>query len=129
MNYDPKDVNIIFDGTYAVGLGEDMVECEQDEDSFEAYYGAQGDHSIAESNNTLGTITVTFQHNSPSLKELRKLHNTKKHFECFVTDKNDGNDFKAGGSDCRVLKSPGAEYGNEVGEVEVEIKVFDYKEE
>lgn len=129
MNYDPKDVNIIFDGTYAVGLGEDMVSTEQDEDSFEAYYGAQGDYSIAESNNTSGTITVTFQHNSPSLKELRKLHNQKKSFACFVTDKNDGSQVKAGGSDCRVLKSPGVEFGNEIGEVEVEIKVFDYKEE
>lgn len=129
MNYDPKDVNIIFDGTYAVGLGESMVTAEKDEDSFEPFYGAQGDYSIAESNNTLGTITITFQHNSPSLKELRALHNSRKHFACFVTDKNDGNDLKAGGSDCRVLKSPGFELGNEIGEVEVEIKVFDYKEE
>jgi len=129
MNYDPKDVNIIFDGTYAVGLGEDMVTAEKDEDSFTPMYGAQGAYSIAESNNTLGTITVTFQHNSPSLKELRALHNSKTHFSCFVTDKNDGNQVKAGGSDCRVLKSPGFEFGAEIGEVEVEIKVFDYKEE
>jgi len=129
MNYDPKDVNVIFNGQYAIGLGEDMISCEKDEDSFEAHYGAQGDYSVAESHNTQGTITVTFQHNSPSLKELRRLHNTREHFECFVVDKNDGNDFKAGGSDCRVLKSPGAEFGNEIGEVEVEIKVFDYKEE
>lgn len=129
MNYDPKDVSIVFNGTYAVGLGESMVSCEKDEDSIEAYYGAQGDYSVAESNNTMGTITVTFQHNSPSLKALRSLHNRKQAFECFVVDKNEGNDFKAGGSDCRVNKSPGTELGNEIGEVEVEIKVFDYTEE
>lgn len=129
MNYDPKDVNVIFDGNYATMLAEDMIGCEKDEDSIEVYYGAQGDYSVAESNNTSGTITLTFQHNSPSLKKIRKLHNQQKYFPCFVTDKNDGNDFKAGGSEARVLKSPGAEYGNEIGEVEVEIKVLDYTEE
>lgn len=129
MNYDPKDVNIIFNGTYAVGLGSSMVSFSKDEDSFSATYGAQGEYSIAESNNTQGTITVTFQQNSPSLRELRELHNTKQHFACYVTDKNDGSQVKAGGSDCRVLNAPGGEFGNEIGEVEVEIKVFDYEEE
>ncbi|SDI16004.1 hypothetical protein SAMN05192534_12368 [Alteribacillus persepolensis] len=129
MNYDPKDINIIINGNYAVGLGETMVSFEKSEDTASVSYGAQGDYSVAESHNTQGVITVTFQHNSPTLQNLRALHNSRTHFPCFITDKNDGNQVKAGGSDCRILTSPGGEFGNEISEVEAEITVLDYKEE
>lgn len=127
MNYDPKDVNVIIDGSFAVGLGEDMVSAEQDDESFEAHYGAQGNYSIAESHDMQGTITLSFQQNSPTLKTLRKMHNQRKHFPCFIQDKNEGNQVKAGGSDCRVAKAPDVEFSNEIEEIEVEIKVFDYE--
>lgn len=129
-NYDPKDVNVIFDGMYAVDFAEGtMIAFEKDEDSFSHVVGAQGDVSIAESHNNVGTITLTLKHTSPTIKELRSRHNSRTEFPCYVVDANDSSEMKAGGSEARILKSPGGERGNEIAEVEVEIKVFDYKEE
>lgn len=128
--YDPKDVNVVVDGTIITGFAEGtMVTTEKDEDDFTVTYGAQGDYSVAESHNTLGTITLTLKHNSPSLPFLRSLRNRRAFFPVYVTDANDDSEVKAGGSDARVLKAPGFERGNETTETEVEIKVFDYTEE
>ena len=130
MNYDPKEVNVIVDGMYLTGFSEGtIVSTEKDEDDFSVSYGAQGEHSIAESYNTLGTVTITMNHTSPSLAYLRKLRNQRKSFSCYVVDANDAGAVKAGGSEARILKAPGLERGNEISETEVEIKVFDYKEE
>lgn len=130
MNYDPKEVNVIIDGTFLTGFAEGtMVTVEKDEDDFSVTYGAQGDYSVAESHNTLGTITVTLQHTSPSLPFLRRLRNSKRRFPCYVVDANGDGEFKAGGSEARILSAIGGERGNEISETEVEIKVFDFKEE
>lgn len=128
--YDPKQVNVIVDGVFITGFAEGtMVTAEKDEDDFTVVYGAQGDYSVAESHNTLGTITLTLQDTSPSLPFLRSLVNRRRFFSCYVVDANDSSRVMAGGSEARILKSPGFEKGNEVGEVEVEIKVFNYREE
>src|SRR5690625_2008017 len=128
--YDPQDVNVIVDGTIITGFAEGtMVTAEKDEDDFTATYGAQGDYSSAESHNTLGTVTITLKHNSPSLSFLRSLRNQRAFFPVYVTDANDDSEVRAGGSDARVLNAPGLERGNETTETEVEIKVFDYMEE
>ncbi|NGP45968.1 DUF3277 domain-containing protein [Bacillaceae bacterium SIJ1] len=129
MNYDPKEVNVILGGTYLAGFAETMVSAEKDEDDFTPTYGAQGEYSVAESHNTLGTVTVTLQHTSPSISYIRSLVNRRATVPCFVVDSNDSSKMKAGGSEARILKTPGFERGTEIGEVEIEIKVFDYKEE
>lgn len=129
-NYDPREVNVIVDGMYITGFAEGtMVTAGKDEDDFSVTYGAQGDYSIAESHNRLGTVTLTLQSTSPSLPFLRQLANRRRVFPCYVVDSNDSSRVVAGGSEARVLKSPGFERGNEIGETEVEIKVFDYREE
>ena len=129
-SYDPQDVNVIVDGTIITGFAEGtMVTAEKDEDDFSVTYGAQGDYSVAESHNTLGTITLTLQHTSPSLPFLRSLRNRRAVFPIYVTDANDDSEVKVGGSEARILTARGIERGNEISETEVEIKVFDYTEE
>ena len=63
--YNAKDCVVTVNGVYITGLGEDMVSGEKDEEFFSTSVGAQGDILMNETNNSLGTITLTVQGTSP----------------------------------------------------------------
>lgn len=122
--YNPKDCVITVGGVYITGLGEDMVSCEKDEEDFSTAVGAQGDVVINESNNRLGTITLTVQGTSPQKPYLLGLAKSGEMFDIWVINKSIGE--KAGGTKARMKKFPSLEHGTELADREFEIQVFDY---
>lgn len=122
--YNPKDCVITVGGVYITGLGEDMVSCEKDEDNFSASVGAQGDVVVNQSNNNLGTITVTVQGTSPQKDYLMGLAKSRGMFDVWVINKSIGE--KVGGSQATMKKPPAMEQGTELADREFEIQVFDY---
>lgn len=122
--YNPKDCVITVGGVYITGLGEDMVSCEKDEDNFSASVGAQGDVVVNQSNNNLGTITVTVQGTSPQKDYLMGLAKSRGMFDVWVINKSIGE--KVGGSQATMKKPPTMEQGAELADREFEIQVFDY---
>lgn len=125
--YNAKDCVVTVDGVYITGLGEDMVTGEKDEDNVSAVVGAQGDVVVNETNNDLGTITLTVQGTSPQLPYLKKLARTKAMFPIWVTNK--ALNEKFGGTKAMFKKPAAIEYGAELADRELEIQVFDYTEE
>lgn len=123
-SYNAKDCVITVGGVYITGLGEDMVTGEKDEDNVSPVVGAQGDVVVNETNNDLGTITITVQGTSPQLPYLKNLAKTKKMVDVWVNNKSIGEKF--GGSKAMIKKTPTLEYGAELADREVEIQVFDY---
>ncbi|MEK4131990.1 phage protein [Solibacillus sp. FSL W8-0474] len=126
-SYDPKKVSFVADGQFIVGyMDGTFITTEKNEDNTIPHVGAQGDVSFTESADETGTITITVKQNSSSLPFLTSLSKQKKEFAANVIDANDGS-FKAGGTRCRILKTPGREYGAEISGVEIAIYVADYK--
>lgn len=123
-SYNAKDVVITVDGVFITGLGEDMVQGEKDEDNASVVVGAQGDVVVNETNNDLGTITLTVQGTSPQLPMLKKLARTKQIVPVWVNNKALGE--KMGGSKAIIKKTPSIEYGAELADREVEIQVMDF---
>lgn len=122
--YNPKDCVVTVGGVYITGLGEDMVSCEKDEDNFSAAVGAQGDVVVNQSNNQLGTITVTVQGTSQQKAYLMGLAKTGELFDIWVINKSINE--KVGGSKAMMKKPPTLEQGTELADREFEIQVFDY---
>lgn len=126
-SYNAKDSSAIADGVYLTGFGEDKLEFEPNEDSFEYEVGADGDVIVSESNDRTATIKVMLQATSPSNRHLMALHNSKKTFSFFVISKRGGITEKAGGALARILKAPTGSLGKTAEDREYEIVVFDYE--
>lgn len=122
--YNPKDCVITVGGVYITGLGEDMVSCEKDEDNFSTAVGAQGDVVVNQSNNQLGTITITVQGTSPQKDYLQSLAKSQSMIDVWVINKSINE--KVGGSKAMIKKPPALEQGMELSDREFEIQVFDY---
>lgn len=122
--YNPKDCVITVGGVYITCLGEDMVNCEKDEDNFSTSVGAQGDVVVNRSNNQLGSITLTVQGTSPQKQYLMGLAKTGSIFDIWVINKSISE--KAGGTKAMMKKPPAMEQGTELADREFEIQVFDY---
>lgn len=123
--YNAKDCVVTVNGVYITGLGEDMVSGEKDEDNVSAVVGAQGDVVVNETNNDLGTITLTVQGTSPQMAYLKKLARTKAMFPIWVTNKSLKE--KMGGTKAMFKKPATLEYGAELADREFEIAVFDFR--
>ncbi len=124
-SYDPKKVSVIVDGQFMVGFMDGtMVVAEKNEDNVIPHVGAQGDVTFTESADETGTITITLKLDSTSLPFLQSLAKEKRDFAVQIVDGN--SKFQAGGTQARILKTPGREFGAEVAGVEVPIYVADY---
>lgn len=125
-SYDPKKVSCIVSGQYITGfMDSTFIQAEKNEDNVTPHIGAQGDVTFAESADDTGTITITLKQDSTSLPFLRTLATQKRNFPTQIIDAN-GTNLKVGGTQCRILKTPGAEFGAEVSGVEIQIYVADY---
>lgn len=126
QSYDPKKVSLIVDGTFIVGFMDGtFINAAKNADNITPHVGAQGDVTFSENADETGTITATLKQNSSSLPFLRSLSKGKREFAAQVVDGNTNN-FKAGGTQCRIVKNPDEEFGAEVAGVEVQIYVADY---
>lgn len=122
--YNAMDCTVTVDGVYITGLGETMVTGEKDEEFFSTAVGAQGDVIINETNNQLGTITLTVQATSPQKSFLLNLAKNRAIFPIWVVNKSINE--RMGGTKASIKNFPSMEQGTEAGDREFEIAVFDY---
>lgn len=126
--YDFKKVSVIVDGSIITGFMDgESIAVEKNEDDVTAHVGAAGDVTFSDTNDNTATITLTLKQTSSSLPVLDALRKSKALFATQIVDSNN-NTFRAGGSDCRIVKAPARTWGNEVTGVEVQIYVADYQE-
>lgn len=126
--YDSKNVNIIIDGVYLTGFGEDtLVTAEKMEDRSTYSVGAQGDVVQNIVNNPLGEVVVTLAQTSPQVAMLNELANKGTQVSLWIVDKN-GTEALAGGSIAVVNKPAPIEYGAEVATREFTFTVLDYSQ-
>ena len=121
--YNPNDTTLTIDGVFITGMGEDMIEFEFDEERFEAVVGAQGDVVVNETNNNLGTMTVTIQASSPQYQMCVEYARKGIVFPVWGTNKSIGERF--GGTKARFKNPASVSYGAELEDREFEIAVFD----
>lgn len=122
--YNAKDCVITVGGVYITGLGETMITGEKDEEMFSTSVGAQGDVVVNETNNPLGSMTLTVQATSPQKAYLINLAKSGTIFPIWAVNKTIGE--RMGGTKARIKNFPSMEQGTEAGEREFEIQVFDY---
>ena len=122
--YNAKDCTITINNVYVTGVGEDMVTGSKDEEFFSTAVGAQGDIVMNETNNTLGTITLTLQGGSPQKAMLMQYAKNGTIFSIWVANKSIGERF--GGTRARVKNYPELAQGAVLEDREFEIQVFDY---
>lgn len=122
--YNAKDCVITVDGNYITGLAEDMVTGAKDEEMFEVEVGAQGDVVMNETNNPLGTITLSVQATCPQKSMLLAYAKSGKIFPIWVTNKSIGE--RMGGTQARIKNYPELAQGATAEAREFEIAVMDY---
>lgn len=125
--YNAKDCVITWGNTYITGLAEDMVTGSKDEEFFSTNVGAQGDVVVSETNNPLGTVTITLQGTSPQRKQLIADAKAGVVAPLWVNNKNLGRKF--GGTQARIKNFPEDAEGAELEDLEFEFQVFDYTTE
>ena len=127
-SYNAQDVSVTVDNVFITGFAEGtFVEAAKDEDNFDTSVGAQGDVAITEVNNTLGTITITLQHGSPSISYLNRLANSGRLVPAYVIANSIAGKEISGGSQARVVKPADKTYADTTEDREFEIRVFDYE--
>jgi hypothetical protein len=125
-SYDPRKVSLIIDGQFIVGFMDGkFINAEKNEDNIITHVGAQGDVTYTESADNTGKITATLKQDSSSLPFLQSLSKQKREFSAQVVDANTSR-FQAGGTQCRIIKTPSREFGAEIAGVEIQIHVADY---
>lgn len=125
--YNAKDVSVTVDNVFITGFAEGtFVEAAKDEDNFDTSVGAQGDVAISEVNNSLGTITITLQQNSPSIPFLDRLAKSRRVVPAYVISNSGGVKEITGGSRARVVKPADKTYADTAEDREYELRVFDY---
>ncbi|RYI25199.1 DUF3277 family protein [Bacillus infantis] len=126
--YDFKKVSVILDGVIVTGyMDGESISVEKNEDDVTTHVGAAGDVTFSETNDNTAVITLTLKQTSSSVPFLKTLRDSKRIFPTQIVDSNNST-FRAGGSECRIVKAPARSWGNEVTGVEYSIAVADYKE-
>ena len=96
-NYDPKKINVIVNGFYITGFGEDtMVVAERNTPRYSKTAGAKGDVTTNKSADDTGTIKLTLKASSPSNTILRGLFNTGLPFAVIIVDGNQTQNVSSG---------------------------------
>lgn len=126
--HDFKKVSVIVDGVIMTGwMDGDAIQTEKNEDDVTPHVGAGGDVTFSEGTDETGKITLTLKATSSSNPFLKSLRDSKRLFQTQIIDVNDKS-FRAGGSECRIIKPPARTFGVEVTGAEWEIYIADYKE-
>lgn len=127
-SYDFRKTSVIVAGTIITGfMDSESIKSAQNEDDVTAHVGAGGDVTFSETNDETGIITLALKSTSSSIPFLKSLRDSKEKFPIQIVDVND-NAFRAGGSECRIIKPPERAWGIEVTGLEWQIYVADYTE-
>ena len=127
-NYDPKDVNVVVDGSNLTGIADGtFVTASQNEDNFVPYVGAKGEITRAHNADKTGSVSVTLKRTSPSNAKLSALAASGEIVSVRVVDVND-NVTSVGGSNAWVVKPADYGAGEETPEVEWEFFIADYQQ-
>ncbi|AFC32136.1 hypothetical protein PM3016_5436 [Paenibacillus mucilaginosus 3016] len=126
--FNAKDVAITVNNIFLTGVAEDsFVTASKDEDEFTTSVGAQGDVSVSEVNNPLGTITVTLQQSSPYVEYLNRLAVSKTMVPIWVFYNGRPKE-KIGGTQARIKRPAAVNYSDDATDSNrsFEFQVFDY---
>lgn len=124
--FDFKKASVIINGHFVTGwMDGSVIAAAKAADNVVPHVGAAGEVTYTENNDPTGTIVITIKQDSPSLPVLIALSKTKAQFPCQVIDANT-NAVKAGGNNCRILKTPDVGWGAEIAGVEITVHVSDY---
>ena len=128
QQYDPTEVTVVVDGEVVTGFADDsMVEAEPLEDKHELHKGAQGEGTFIINANDGGEITLSLDHNSPTLSTLNELYQDSEIFAVDIQDNNSDFEEDAGGSEAMVQNMGSMERGGDVSDREVVIIVDDFE--
>ena len=127
--YDIANVNLVVGGRTITGLADGtVIQAEKNADSFTSHVGVKGEVTLAENNDSTGTITVTVKNTSPSYPYLTQLGNRKGRnaiVPAQIVDFNE-NSVQAGGSEARVMRPANASWSDEETSREFQIFVADF---
>jgi hypothetical protein len=127
QTYDPKKVSVIVDGVIVTGyMDGSFVKCAKNADNVLPHIGADGGVTYTENADNTGTITLTIKQNSLFYAKAVELATQKREFATRVIDSNDTGSMKAGGTQCRIVKTPDIERSAEITGIEINIYVADY---
>lgn len=124
--YNAKDWSATYNSVYITGFGEEMVSGSKDEELFSSSVGAQGDTVVNEINNGLGTVSITLQATSPSVRYL--IECAKKGTIAPLWCNNIKLGRKIGGEKARIKNFPEIVASQEAEDLTFEFQVFDYTE-
>ena len=115
MVFDPEKISLIVAGAKVTGYADgSKVSAEHNKDAVTPTTGIQGDTVYALNADRSGTIKFTLFGSSASLVRLRRLA---------LRNANDDGGFIISHQDCRILKVPKFEGGDDSGSIEVSIYV------
>ena len=120
MVFDPEKISLIVAGAKVTGYADgSKVSAEHNKDAVTPTTGIQGDTVYALNADRSGTIKFTLFGSSASLVHLRRLAQVA----VTLRNANDDGGFIISHQDCRILKVPKFEGGDDSGSIEVSIYV------
>lgn len=125
MVFDPEKISLIVAGAKVTGYADgSKVSAEHNKDAVTPTTGIQGDTVYALNADRSGTIKFTLFGSSASLVRLRRLAQDRAPGGCHAAPTpNDDGGFIISHQDCRILKVPKFEGGDDSGSIEVSIYV------
>ena len=125
MVFDPEKISLIVAGAKVTGYADgSKVSAEHNKDAVTPTTGIQGDTVYALNADRSGTIKFTLFGSSASLVRLRRLAQDRALVAVTAAQRNDDDGgFIISHQDCRILKVPKFEGGDDSGSIEVSIYV------
>lgn len=124
MVFDPEKISLIVAGAKVTGYADgSKVSAEHNKDAVTPTTGIQGDTVYALNADRSGTIKFTLFGSSASLVRLRRLAQDRAQVAVTLRNANDDGGFIISHQDCRILKVPKVEGGDDSGSIEVSIYV------
>ena len=124
MVFDPEKISLIVAGAKVTGYADgSKVSAEHNKDAVTPTTGIQGDTVYALNADRSGTIKFTLFGSSASPVRLRRLAQDRAQVAVTLRNANDDGGFIISHQDCRILKVPKFEGGDDSGSIEVSIYV------
>ena len=131
MVFDPEKVTLLVDQKVITGYADgSSISAERTGDDVTPKTGIQGDTVYVYNADRSGTIKFSLFPTSASLARMRQLAQERKQVAVTLRNANDEGGFIISHSDCRVLKTPKFEGGNDAAgmEVSIHVPVMEFKE-
>ena len=121
---DPEKITLLVDGSVVTGYADgSSISADRTGDDVTPKTGIQGDTVYVCNADRSGTIKFSLFPTSASLSRMRRLAQQRKQVAVTLRNANDEGGFIISHTDCRVLKVPKFEGGNDAAGIEVSIHV------